>query len=235
MKMSLTSEVHLLMHLWIEDTDQLCWPPSESLSGYTVFLLRRQPPYKERTPLLERQPPYKEGNLQTLPTPLIAGKCAIEVIVGLVRALTMYFMVLQWVQTSLCSPKGLCHAVSIRERLKKLLVRFKVKLVSCEGITGCTVFGLYVTFFLIPCLRWPRASSQSCCVWVLLQCCKATLHRLLQVIYWAQSVASPKLNAHQHTAGCEKVVVAVPVYAMTSPLFLVQPFHNIHSIQQSLV
>ena len=28
---------------------------------------------------------------------------------------------------------GLCHAVSIRDRLKKLLVRFKVKLVSCDG------------------------------------------------------------------------------------------------------
>ncbi len=28
---------------------------------------------------------------------------------------------------------GLCHAVSIREQLKKLLQRFKVKLVSCEG------------------------------------------------------------------------------------------------------
>ena len=28
---------------------------------------------------------------------------------------------------------GLCHAVSIRERLKRLLTRFKVKLVSCDG------------------------------------------------------------------------------------------------------
>ena len=32
---------------------------------------------------------------------------------------------------------GLCHAVNIREQLKKVLQRFKVKMVSCEGESSC--------------------------------------------------------------------------------------------------
>lgn len=38
----------------------------------------------------------------------------------------------RWCQENFLSYKGLCHAVSIRERLKRLLTRFKVKLVSCD-------------------------------------------------------------------------------------------------------
>lgn len=38
----------------------------------------------------------------------------------------------RWCAENFLSYKGLCHASSIRERLRKLLVRFKVKLVSCD-------------------------------------------------------------------------------------------------------
>lgn len=53
----------------------------------------------------------------------------------------------RWCQQNFLSYKGLNHAVSIRERLKRMLQRFKVKIVSCgsdcEPVQRCIVSGFF--------------------------------------------------------------------------------------------
>ncbi|XP_003384417.3 PREDICTED: probable ATP-dependent RNA helicase DHX35 [Amphimedon queenslandica] len=54
----------------------------------------------------------------------------------------------RWCQQNFIHYKSLCHAVSIREQLKRLLHRFKIKLVSCHDdpipIQKCIVSGFFV-------------------------------------------------------------------------------------------
>ncbi|CAI8014753.1 Probable ATP-dependent RNA helicase DHX35 [Geodia barretti] len=53
----------------------------------------------------------------------------------------------RWCQQHFLNYKGLCHAVSIREQLIKLLKRFKIPLTSCEGdpepVQRCIVSGFF--------------------------------------------------------------------------------------------
>ena len=53
----------------------------------------------------------------------------------------------KWCHDNFLNYKGLCHAVKIREQLKRLLIQFKVQLVSCDGDTDsicqCIVSGFF--------------------------------------------------------------------------------------------
>ena len=58
----------------------------------------------------------------------------------------------------LSTSPGLCHAVSIREQLVKLLKRFKVPLTSCGGIT----YNVHMSFFKSHCpFFFPSKVTQS--------------------------------------------------------------------------
>ncbi|KAJ7361754.1 ATPdependent RNA helicase [Desmophyllum pertusum] len=53
----------------------------------------------------------------------------------------------KWCHENFLNYKGLCHAVKIREQFKKLLLQFKVPLISCDGdidlICQCVVSGFF--------------------------------------------------------------------------------------------
>lgn len=53
----------------------------------------------------------------------------------------------RWCHEHFLNYKGLCHAVKIREQLKRLLLQFKVSLISCDGdvdaISQCIVSGFF--------------------------------------------------------------------------------------------
>ena len=89
---------------------------------------------------------------------------------------------------SLCP--GLCHAVSIREQLKKMLQRFRVKLVSCEGATRGSAHVvqafLHPVAFSAACVYFStcRGGSPGAtmhCVRVLCQRCSTPLLRMFLV------------------------------------------------------
>ncbi|XP_064393087.1 probable ATP-dependent RNA helicase DHX35 isoform X2 [Halichondria panicea] len=68
-------------------------------------------------------------------------------LLNIYRAFIRYNKNSRWCQENYLNYKGLCRAVSIREQLKKLLHRFKVKLVSCEDdplpVQRCIVSGFF--------------------------------------------------------------------------------------------